>query len=459
MSLSFLHNNRRAVISQSRSGIIAKTSLQKQLLLRLALASVVIAAILAVVVFFNERSKVGQIVSNRANQIAARFNDQIIELLDKPGLPDQEALQQELNILFIAGNLNQFIGHLVCVSIHDSADRKLAAAADDSFPQIVAVQMELENSHRSPEHNGKTWFDIKRINSKMYVHVAVPLSNSRGEVVAHAEGMIAVNPGTVDEIESRIVKTVVEVILIVFVVTSFLYPVILSLIGKLSRVTDSLLDSNLETLRVLGSAIAKRDSETDIHNYRVTIYAVRLAEAVGLDRRSIRSLIKGAFLHDVGKIGISDRMLRKPNRLTDEEFEVMKSHVKHGVDIVERSEWLKDATQVVGYHHEQYAGDGYPTGIGGENIPIIARIFTIADVFDALTSKRPYKEPSDFETAIAILNKKRGNHLDPMLVDAFALIARPLFEDLTNGTQDTPRRKLEEILQRYFSTGFETFRP
>ncbi len=140
---------------------------------------------------------------------------------------------------------------------------------------------------------------------------------------------------------------------------------------------------------------------TDIHNYRVTIYAVRLAEAVGLGRRSIRSLIKGAFLHDVGKIGISDRILMKPSRLTGEEFEVMKGHVRHGVDIVERSDWLKDATQVVGYHHEQYAGDGYPAGIEGKNIPM-----TSAAAVDALTSKRPYKEPSDL--AIDILQKKRG---------------------------------------------------
>ncbi len=457
MAFSFFHNS-RAVNLKNSSGLTTKTSFQKQLLLRLALASAVIAAILAVVVFFNERSKVGHIVSNRANQIAMRFNDQIIELLDTPGLADREALQQELDILFIAGNLKQFIGHLVCVSIYDSVDRKLATAADGSFVHITAVQRDLEKFHRARAHNGKTWFDIKRIEGEMYVHVAIPLTNSRREVVAHAEGMVAVNPDTVDEIESRIVKTVVEVILIVFVVTAFLYPVILSLIGKLSRVTDGLLDSNLETLRVLGSAIAKRDRETDIHNYRVTIYAVRLAEAIGLDRRSIRSLIKGAFLHDVGKIGISDRILMKPNRLTDEEFEVMKSHVKHGVDIVERSVWLKDATQVVGYHHEKYAGDGYPAGISGENIPVTARIFAIADVFDALTSKRPYKEPIDFETAIDTLKKKRGCHLDPMLVDAFVLISRPLFDDLINGSHDKPHRKLEEILQRYFPTGFETYR-
>lgn len=457
MAFSFLHNN-RTLISPNRSGLIDKTSLQRQLLLRLALASVVIAAILAVAVFFNERSKVGHIVSSRANQIATRFNEQIIELLDTPGLANRKALQQGLDILFIAGNLNHWIGHLVCVTVYDSADRQLAAAADDSFIHISTVRRDLEKFHRARVHTGKTWFDTKRIGGEMYVHVAIPLTNSRGEVVAHAEGMVAVNPDTVDEIERQIVKTVAEVILIVFVVTAFLYPVILSLIGRLYRLTDSLLDSNLETLRVLGSAVAKRDSETDIHNYRVTIYAVRLAEAVGLDRQSIRSLIKGAFLHDVGKIGISDRILMKPNRLTGEEFEVMKGHVEHGVDIVERSDWLKDATQVVGFHHEQYAGDGYPAGIGGENIPITARIFTIADVFDALTSKRPYKEPIDFDTAIDTLKKKRGSHLDPMLVDAFVLIARPLFNDLINGTDDLPRRKLEEILQHYFSTGLDTFR-
>ena len=457
MGFSFLHNG-RAVIAPIQNGVITKSSLQKQLLLRLGLASAVIAVLLAVAVFFNERSKVGHIVSNRADQIATRFNDQIIELLDTPGPPDRETLQQELNILFIAGSLKHWLGHLVAVSIHDSNDQKLAAAFDNNFPQINIVRTELEKSHRSPLNNGKTWFDIKRIDGDMFVHVAAPLANSRQEVVAHAEGMVAVNPKTVAEIESRIIKTVGEVILIVFVVTSLLYPVILSLIAKLSRVTDGLLDSNLETLRVLGSAVAKRDSETDIHNYRVTIYAVRLAEAVGLDRRAIRSLIKGAFLHDVGKIGISDRILMKPNRLTDEEFEVMKSHVKHGVDIVERSDWLKDATQVVGYHHEQYSGNGYPSGIKGNNIPITARIFTIADVFDALTSKRPYKQPSNFESAISTLKKKRGQHLDPTLVDTFILIARPLFDELSNGSQDKPRRKLEEILERYFSTGFETFR-
>ena len=185
-------------------------------------------------------------------QIASRFNDQVIEILDTPGLPDREALQQQIDILFIAGNIKQWIGHLVCVNIHDSNEQKFAAAADKSFPHIAAVQSEMEKSHRPlPADVEKTRHSIKRID---------------------------------------------------------------------------------------------------------------------------------------------------------------------------------------------------------------ARIFSIADVFDALTSKRPYKDSSDFETAIDALRKKRGHHLDPKLVDTFILIAKSLYDNLSNGSDDQPRRKLEEILQRYFDTGLETIR-
>jgi putative nucleotidyltransferase with HDIG domain len=218
-----------------------------------------------------------------------------------------------------------------------------------------------------------------------------------------------------------------------------------------TRVSLQLLDSNLEILRTLGSAIAKRDSDTDIHNYRVTIVAVRLAEAVGLDRQTIQNLIKGAFLHDVGKIGIPDKILLKPGRLTEEEFQVMKKHVNHGLDIVKRSAWLTDARDVVGDHHEKYDTSGYLQGLGGEEIPITARIFAIADVFDALTSKRPYKEPFSFEDAMEILDKGRGSHFDSVLLDAFAQIARKLYDQLTGADEEMPKKKLDAIIQEYFA--------
>ena len=152
---------------------------------------------------------------------------------------------------------------------------------------------------------------------------------------------------------------------IVIATTLLIYPLIRRLVERLSDLSIHLLDANLETLQVLGNAIAKRDSDTDAHNYRVTIYSVRLAEAHSVDNAAIRRLIKGAFLHDVGKIGVRDHVLLKPGRLNEEEFEIMKTHVSHGLDIIARSHWLRDAGEVIGGHHEQYAGKGYFGGSGG----------------------------------------------------------------------------------------------
>ncbi len=239
--------------------------------------------------------------------------------------------------------------------------------------------------------------------------------------------------------------------------TMILYPIIMMLIRQLSNLADNLLEANIETLRALGSAIAKRDSDTDIHNYRVMIYSVNLAEAFGLVHSLIRTLIKGAFLHDVGKIGISDQILLKPGKLTKYEFEVMKRHVNHGIDIVEGSDWLKDATDVVGYHHEQFAGGGYPYGLKGDFIPITARIFAIADVFDALTSSRPYKDPMPFEKTMAILAEGRGTHFDPSLLDTFNTIAKSLYEKVANCSDEILRENLESITRQYFSKEMYSF--
>jgi HD-GYP domain-containing protein (c-di-GMP phosphodiesterase class II) len=169
-----------------------------------------------------------------------------------------------------------------------------------------------------------------------------------------------------------------------------------------------------------------------------------------LDANSIRGLIKGAFLHDVGKIGVSDSILLKPGRLSEIEFDKMKRHVQHGVDIIRSSDWLYDAAEVVGYHHEKYGGKGYPFGLQGGQIPLNARIFAIADVFDALTSRRPYKEPYSLEKTLQILGDMRDNHLDPVLLDAFIPIAPDLYRDLANGDGQAPHRELESIIGRYF---------
>ena len=177
-----------------------------------------------------------------------------------------------------------------------------------------------------------------------------------------------------------------------------------------------------------------------------------LAEAVGLPRQEIKSLIKGALLHDVGKLGIRDNILLKPGKLTDEEFSVMKTHVEHGRAITGRASWLEDAQSVVGGHHEKFGGGGYPRGLAGQEIPVNARIFAIADVFDALTSKRPYKDPFSFDETMEILENGRDSHFDPELLDLFQSIARDLYDEYGSQNGDKPRLRLEEISRQYFKT-------
>ena len=292
-------------------------------------------------------------------------------------------------------------------------------------------------------------------NGDPVVRVIIPIVSKEGVVLAFARGIFAVSPETAAEIPRTIVRNILIVLAIVFAVAAILYPVILHLMGRLADYSTSLLDANLETLAVLGSAIAKRDSDTDAHNYRVSLYSARIGGVVGLSAPEMRSLVKGAFLHDVGKIGIPDNILLKPGKLDELEFSTMKTHVDKGVDIVRRSSWLKDAVAVAGYHHEKFAGGGYPHNLSGMDIPVTARIFAIADVFDALTSVRPYKQPLSFEVAMDILNQGRGVHFDPAILDIFHTIARELYGRYAGHEGDDLRQELVDLVERSFSSGLE----
>ncbi len=156
----------------------------------------------------------------------------------------------------------------------------------------------------------------------------------------------------------------------------------------------------------------------------------------------------------MGKIGIRDSILLKPGRLDRTEFDEMKRHVNHGIDIVSRSSWLKDASSVVGSHHEKFEGNGYPDGLNGTDIPLLARIFAIADVFDALTSRRPYKDPLSYEETIDILIEGRGTHFDPDALDKFVKIAKPLYDVYGANDDERPRKELGDIVGRYLHGGY-----
>jgi HD-GYP domain-containing protein (c-di-GMP phosphodiesterase class II) len=216
------------------------------------------------------------------------------------------------------------------------------------------------------------------------------------------------------------------------------------------RKAREVLDSHISMMEALGRAIAKRDSDTGAHNYRVAWISASIAEQMGVTGSAMQSLIAGSFLHDVGKIGIPDAILLKPGKLDDAEFAIMRTHVVQGEEIVTGMGWLDGANAVVAAHHEKWNGTGYPRQLAGEGIPQSARIFAVADVFDALCSKRPYKDPMDFDTAMAILEKDTGSHFDPAVMAVFRPMARDIFNRLANRSEADTRQLLEDRVRQHF---------
>ncbi len=426
-----------------------RNSVRKKLVFRLGLAALGICLALALWSYVHERGRVSDVVINRARQQVKRFNLQVLPLLNRTGMPDQAVFRRELDE-FSAGSIAIREGHFVLAAIFGSGGGEWMRDADLGHERLDDVHRYMDRADHSLTDQGTGWHLVTRINGKPYIHVAVPLENSDGVTVAHIEGVFAVSGEEIAASRKRMARTALIGFIVVLITTLVLYPIISTLLDRLSLFTTRLLDANLETLQVLGSAIAKRDSDTDTHNFRVTVYSVNLAEAVGLDVEDIRSLIKGGFLHDVGKIGIRDDVLLKPSRLTDAEFEIMKTHVDHGIDIVKRSEWLDDAMVVVGGHHEKYDGSGYHRGLRGDEIPVNARIFALVDVFDALTSRRPYKDPYTYDETMQIIEAGRGTHFDPNLLDKFKQIVRPLYETFAGAEDDKPRKALEVLVHKYF---------
>lgn len=282
------------------------------------------------------------------------------------------------------------------------------------------------------------------------LHVVVPLRAEDGRTLGYFKGVYRVDASVLKDIERDIAAALTAVLAVVLGTTVILYPVILSLNRDVAQFASDILEANLQLLDVLGNAIAQRDSETGAHNYRVTVYALRLAEALGLGGAQMRDLIAGAFLHDVGKIGVRDDVLLKAGSLTGEEMDRMRAHVSRGVAILSKSKWLRGATAVVEFHHERFDGSGYPRGLTGEQIPLIARIFAIADVFDALTSRRHYKEPFPLEKAMRMMREKRGSHFDPRLLDAFFRLVPSLYVEVAGKTAAEEEALVGRLVREHF---------
>jgi response regulator RpfG family c-di-GMP phosphodiesterase len=190
------------------------------------------------------------------------------------------------------------------------------------------------------------------------------------------------------------------------------------------------------TLEALGSALATREVGTELHSRRVHAYSIALARAHGLAEEAIDALGRGVLLHDIGKIGISDSILLKPGPLTPEEWAIMRSHPEFGRQILERIPFLRDAIPVVYHHHERWDGTGYPLGLAGPAIPLGARIFALADAFDAMTFDRPYSKAIPMEAARERIREAAGTHFDPDVVATFLATPLEVFQQVRARSED-----------------------
>ncbi len=197
--------------------------------------------------------------------------------------------------------------------------------------------------------------------------------------------------------------------------------------GQLQSALQQIERSYEDTLQALGTAIDLRDNETAGHSQRVCRYSLEIARAMGWSEKQLESLARGAHLHDIGKLGIPDGILLKPGPLTEEERKFMQQHVQIGFDVVKDIPFLADAAEIILMHHERYDGGGYPRGLKGKEILVGARIFAVADTLDAITSDRPYRRASSFESAFETIRRVSGSQFDPQIVDVFLSIPEDIW--------------------------------
>ena len=416
-------------------------NIRKIIIRNLSLGGIIIALVTGIVVYFLQHSRFDEYLSNLAFKESNKFSTYYQRYYDNPS---------KLSLQFLSNEIQRSLDPelFIIIEIYNKDLKEIIVESVKEKEIIDILEYEFSNFKMTGEIS-----HIKTsIHDRWYIKIMSPISDkNNSRIIGHFEGVYRVSDENIRVFKKNIILSVIQSIGIVMITTLLLYPIILNLDKKLKLRSQELLDSNVNTLKALGNAIAKRDTITNAHNYRVTIYSVRLAEQLKLKRCQIQALIKGAFLHDVGKIGISDTILLKQDKLTLSEVEIMKQHVVCGVDILEKNKWLVGAIDVVLYHHEKYNGSGYIYGLEGKNIPLNARIFAIADVFDALTSERPYKKAFSFEQSMEILKQGGGVHFEPELVVTFENIAKNIFMEISElESEHKLNTYLDSIISQYF---------
>ena len=216
--------------------------------------------------------------------------------------------------------------------------------------------------------------------------------------------------------------------------------------GQLSLALRELEQSYDYTLEALGGALDAKDAETEGHCQRVTAFTITIAKAMNIDKAMLRPIARGAFLHDIGKMGIPDNILRKPGPLTEEERTIMRRHCEIGFAVLERIPFLHEAAEIVLTHQECYDGSGYPRGLKGLEIPMGSRIFAVADALDAIISDRPYRKAQPISAARIEINRFAGTQFDPQVVQIFDSLPEKLWQELRENIGDPFRlSQLEKL--------------
>ncbi|PKH09631.1 HD domain-containing phosphohydrolase [Moritella sp. Urea-trap-13] len=324
------------------------------------------------------------------------------------------------NIQILNGFLNLEYKVLAATSGH----KALAIAQQYPQPDMILLDVMM------PEIDG---FEVCRLLKKdpATKHIPVIFVTAKSEQVDESLGF---ELGAVDYITKpynpAIVKTRVKAQLSLSAQNNDLENLVKARTHELESTRKSIIN-------MLGKAAEYKDNDTGMHVVRMALYSKLLAEKVSEDKAWIDLIYNAAPMHDVGKIGIPDAILCKPGKLDAQEWEIMKTHAVVGAQILdgEKSSLLVLAKEVALYHHEKWNGSGYPHGLSGENIPLSARIVALADVFDALTSERPYKKAWPIEKAVQLIKEESGEHFDPDLVIHF-LNYLPEFEEIAENNRN-----------------------
>jgi len=423
-----------------------KANIYTLVIKRLLIASTIIAVAVSVIVLYIELERIEKNVVHMAYEESKQYVDFYNQYKQNENSYTFQIFKKE-----IKDKLKN--SHFIILEFYNEKHDLLLSLGTVNVAEIKNELIRKNHQLQMDDNiNYKTFFVHNAFKNELYMEVEIPLKEHKNKLNnGFLKGIYRVSSTEINAMIRDAVFMLAQYLATIIFTTLVLYPIIIHLNKNLLKTANKLAHANITLLKVLGGAIAKRDSDTNTHNYRVTIYAICLAQALKLGKPEIKSLIKGAFLHDVGKIGIRDNILLKPDKLNDKEFKEMQCHVIYGVDIIKHSEWLNDAIDVVQSHHEKFDGSGYLSQLIGEQIPLNARIFAIVDVFDALSSVRPYKKAFSYSETILIIKKGAGSHFDPQLVKVFEQISESLYTRVSAlKTEEDLSKELNLFMDNYF---------